>query len=203
MRASSRHRFKVPIMMGASVGLTVLTACGSPAGETDTAETRPFAAHSSPAPQPLLPEASSAQNGTWLEVDGGWQGRVMLPDSGTHRCSHQQVSSQHWFEAMTSEFAEFDSGGADPGSEFEIHISTNGEPHPERLSPPETWVVGTLVDTAGAHVQFHSTDKVEVEVRDDDRQVAFALTAIGSGLDIAATPITVRGVIVCSSVTES
>lgn len=156
-----------------------------------------------PSTATAVPDESSTQDHTWLEVDGGWQGRVILPDSGTNRCSHQQVSSQRWFEAVTSEFAEFESGSANPGSEFEIHATADVEPRPERATQSETWVVGTLVDAAGAHVQFHSTDEIELEVRDDGRQVAFALTATGSGLDIDDAPITVRGVIICSSVTES
>ncbi|WP_301850238.1 hypothetical protein [Rhodococcus pyridinivorans] len=202
MLTASPHPFRALIMAGAGVGLLVLTSCGSPAGESDTAETKPFAAHSSPAPQPLLPVAPSTQNGTWLEVDGGWQGRVMLPDSGTSRCSVGQLAQQRWFEAVTSEFTDFDSGGADPGHEFDIHATVNLDSRPERGTQPERWVVGTFVDSAGAHVQFHSTDEIEVEVRDDGRQVAFALTALGSGLDIAAAPLTVRGVITCDSVTE-
>lgn len=138
-----------------------------------------------------------------MEVDGSWQGRVTLQDSGTSRCSHQQISAQHLFEAVTSEFVEFEGGAADPGSEFELYATANVEPRPHRASQPEAWVVGTLVDSAGAHVQFHSAGELELEVRDDGRQVAFALTATGSGLDVDDAPLTVRGVIACSSVTES
>ncbi|MDV2477298.1 hypothetical protein F8M49_21560 [Rhodococcus zopfii] len=140
---------------------------------------------------------------TWLEVDGSWQGRVALQDSGTSRCSHQQISAQRLFEAVTSKFAEFEGGAADPGSEFEIYATANVAPRLDRVTQPEARVAGTLVDTAGAHVQFHSNDELELEVRDDGRQVAFALTATGSGLDIDDAPLTVRGVIACSSVTES
>jgi len=64
-------------------------------------------------------------------------------------------------------------------------------------------VVGTFVDSSGAQVQFHSTDDLNLEVRDEGRQVVFALTATGSGVDIDPAPLTVRGVITCAAVTES
>lgn len=38
---------------------------------------------------------------------------------------------------------------------------------------------------------------------DEDRQVAFALTATDSRVDIDPAPLTVRGVITCEAVTES
>ncbi|UTT50854.1 MULTISPECIES: hypothetical protein [Rhodococcus] len=45
-------------------------------------------------------------------------------------------------------------------------------------------------------------DGIDLEVRDEDRQVVFALTATGSGVDIDPAPLTVRGVITCAAVTE-
>ncbi len=63
-------------------------------------------------------------------------------------------------------------------------------------------VTGILVDSSGAHVQFHSADDLDLEVHDEGRQVVFALTATGSGGDIDPAPLTVRGVITCEAVTE-
>ncbi|MCB8913743.1 hypothetical protein L612_002700000490 [Rhodococcus rhodochrous J38] len=63
-------------------------------------------------------------------------------------------------------------------------------------------MTGILVDSSGAHVQFHSADDLDLEVHDEGRQVVFALTATGSGGDIDPAPLTVRGVITCEAVTE-
>ncbi|MCT7293888.1 hypothetical protein NVV99_23570 [Rhodococcus sp. PAE-6] len=115
------------------------------------------------------------------------------------------MSVQRWFEATTSNFAEFDAGGGDPGREFTLAATVDLEPRPSPGTAPQTRhaVVGTFVDSSGAHVQFHSTDDLDLEVRDEGRQVVFALTATGSGVDIDPAPLTVRGVITCAAVTES
>ncbi|APE12567.1 hypothetical protein BO226_24715 (plasmid) [Rhodococcus sp. 2G] len=130
---------------------------------------------------------------------------MILPDVGTSACSHQRVSVQRWFEATTSTFAEFDAGGGDPGREFTLAAIVDLEPRPSLGTDPQARhaVVGTFVDSSGAQVQFHSTDGLDLEVRDEGRQVVFALTATGSGVDIDPAPLTVRGVITCAAVTES
>ena len=205
MQASSRHRTGVLLTLGACAALAACTS--PPDGSVSTPEPSPFTVQPDRTGEqlrPSLPDVLSASQQTWLEVDGGWHGRVILPGTGTSGCSHQQVSAQQWFEAATSNFAEFDAGGAEPGREFTVDATVNLEP---RTSPgtdpqPEHWVIGTLVDSTGAHVQFHSTDDIDLEIRDEGRQVAFALTATGSGLDIDPAPLTVRGVITCEAVTE-
>lgn len=206
MQASSWHRSGVLITLGVCA---VLAACASPPDRpAPTADPSPFVAlpdriGGQPS-RPALPDASTAPSQTWLEVDGSWQGRVLLPDAGTSACSHQQVSAQRWFEATTSTFAEFDAGGADPGREFTLAATVDVEPRPSAGTDPQPRhaVVGTFVDSSGAHVQFHSTDGIDLEVRDEGRQVVFALTATGSGVDIDPAPLTVRGVITCTAVTE-
>ncbi|WP_231912150.1 hypothetical protein, partial [Rhodococcus sp. HS-D2] len=115
MQASSRHRSGVLITLGVCA---VLAACASPPDRpAPTADPSPFVAlpdRTGGRPsRPALPDASTAPPRTWLEVDGSWRGRV--PHTGTSACSHQPVSMQRWFEATTSNFAEFDAGGGDPG----------------------------------------------------------------------------------------
>ena len=208
MQASSWHRSGVLITLGVCA---VLAACASlPDRPAPTPEPSPFVAlpdrTGGQPSRPALPDASSTPPQTWLEVDGSWRGRVILPDVGTSACSHQQVSAQRWFEATTSNFAEFDAGGADPGREFTLAATVDLEPRtlPGTDPQPERWVVGTFVDSSGAHVQFTSAaDDLDLEVRDEGRQVVFALTATGSGVDIDPAPLTVRGVITCAAVTES
>ena len=207
MQASLWSRSGVLITLGVCA---VLTACASPPDRpVPTPEPSPFVAlpdrtGGSPS-RPVLPEVSSTPPQTWLEVDGSWRGWVILPDAGTSACSHQQVSAQRWFEATTSNFAEFDAGGADPGREFTLAATVDLEPRPSPGTDPQARhaVIGTFVDSSGAHVQFHSTDDLDLEVRDEGRQVVFALSATGSGVDIDPAPLTVRGAITCAAVTKS
>lgn len=207
MQASLWSRSGVLITLGMGA---VLAACASPSDRpVPTPDPSPFVAlpdrTGGQPSRPALPEVSSAPAQTWLEVDGSWRGRVLVPHAGTSACSHQPVSAQRWFEATTSNFAEFDAGSADPGREFTLAATVDLEPRPSAGTDPQPRhaVIGTFVDSSGAHVQFHSTDDLDVEVRDEGRQVVFALTAIGSGVDIDPAPLTVRGVITCESVTES
>ncbi|WP_138845871.1 hypothetical protein [Rhodococcus pyridinivorans] len=207
MQASLWSRPGVLITLGVCA---VLAACASPPDRpVPTPEPSPFVAlpdrTGGQPSRPALPEVSAAPPRTWLEVDGSWRGRVILPDAGTSACSHQQVSVQRWFEATTSNFAEFDAGGGDPGREFTLAATVDLEPRPSAGTDPQPRhaVVGTFVDSSGAQVQFHSTYDLDLEVRDEGRQVVFALTATGSGVDIDPAPLTVRGVITCAAVTES
>lgn len=170
----------------ASVSVAVI-GCGTPRQPDDTTTAR-----------------AQSEDGTWLRVDGAWPEQISLPAAGETECvRHSDDRGYGWrtFSARTSDFAEYDAGGENPGRDFdiEVHVPDNSSYPDGSPSPPFAMIRFSDQDARffrlGAAVGHGAT----ITASDADPAIAFEL--VGTATSIDADPVRVRatGHIRCAS----
>jgi hypothetical protein len=186
------------VRVAAAVGVVLAAAsCGAEANERTTAAEGtsspsgdvPFSATSGPEelPTPAIPDSGPVAT---LKVGGAWSGRMTLDDPSKIKCTPMGGTL---FDARTGDFSDFDSGGANPGSDFTVSVVA-----PDKAGTGAVSVEFVTAD--GLHVSASGTeesDSAEIHPAEAGDGVAFTSKTTATLQTGEVTPIVVAGTIRC------
>ncbi|QKT12148.1 hypothetical protein [Rhodococcus sp. W8901] len=160
---------------------------------------------------PETPDTSTAvgagsESGTWLRLAGAWPEQVDLPAPRNPECWRlPHTGDSREYTAKTSDFADYDSGGENPGRDFDLDVTAfDRETYPDGTpSPPFARIRFSNPD--GRHytlIGVHGKNAT-IAASDTDPTVTFEVT--GKATSIDGDPILVRasGRIQCETFIET
>lgn len=154
-------------------------------------------------PRPATPVAGPS-SGAWLEVTEAWPERVTLPPEASPECTRYggpHTVAARGFAAKTSDFADYDAGGDNPGRDFDVQVHVPDVSSSPDGSPSAPSVTIVFSDKQGRHFRMGAEDGQGATITADDHDpaVTFEVTGDANSIDADPVPIRAAGRIHCES----
>lgn len=147
-----------------------------------------------------------SDSGTWLRLVGAWPEQVDLPATRNAECLRlPHAGDSREYMAKTSDFADYDSGGENPGRDFDLDVAAfDRETYPDGTSSPPFATI-LFSDPDGRHYTLSGVHgkNATITASDTDPTVTFEVT--GKATSIDGDPMLVRasGQIQCETFIET
>ncbi|SNT50107.1 hypothetical protein SAMN05421642_1301 [Rhodococcoides kyotonense] len=212
-RAVSRRWLSVTVLLTLPLSACVIHGDGNESRTLATQTPTPTVVSSTSAadgPGALYPVpdlGDSTQQRTYVKFETGRAGSPLLtaPDESVV-CRNNPASGSRSYQAVTSDFSQFDAGSIRPGEDFSVELYIAGAPgasatRNQSSIQPSNAVWLSYVTGDGVHHTLHTQDRLTVHLDYDNGSgsVSFAATMPTAGPE---REISITGVISCRTTDE-